>query len=182
MARLKSALAEIVEAGWVGDVEVRILEGPSEYLYGEETALLEVIDGRPPFPRIAPPFRRGIVEVVESEGDADSGSGLAANVQMAGTEDDSPAPPVLVNNVETMANVPAIIAKGAKWFRTARHDRVAGNDRLHHHRRRRASRRVREYRWAHRCAIAIDTAAGGVLARRQRGLRAGRRLERRADR
>ena len=116
--RLKSALAEITEAGWVGDVDVRILEGPSEYLYGEETALLEVIDDRPPFPRIAPPFRRGIVEVVESESDAESGSGLAADVQMAGTEDDSPAPPVLVNNVETMANVPAIIAKGAAWFRT----------------------------------------------------------------
>jgi NADH-quinone oxidoreductase subunit F len=118
VVRLGAALAEIAAAGWIGDIEVKVDEGPSEYLYGEETALLEVIDGRPPFPRIAPPFRRGIVEVVKSEGDADSGSGLAANVQMAGTEDDSPAPPVLVNNVETMANVPAIIAKGAAWFRS----------------------------------------------------------------
>jgi NADH:ubiquinone oxidoreductase subunit F (NADH-binding) len=37
---------------------------------------------------------------------------------MAGTENDSAAPPVLVNNVETIANVPAIIAKGADWFRS----------------------------------------------------------------
>jgi NADH-quinone oxidoreductase subunit F len=118
VVRLHAAVAEVAAAGWVGDIDIRIVEGPSEYLYGEETALLEVIDDRPPFPRIAPPFRRGIVEVVQTEGDAESGSGLAANVQMAGTEDDSAAPPVLVNNVETVANVPAIIAKGAAWFRS----------------------------------------------------------------
>jgi NADH-quinone oxidoreductase subunit F len=116
--RLRSAIAEIDAAGWLGDVEIQVVEGPSEYLYGEETALLEVIDDRPPFPRIAPPFRRGIVEVVESDDDAESGSGLPANVQMARTEDESAAPPVLVNNVETMANVPAIISRGASWFRS----------------------------------------------------------------
>ncbi len=118
VARLESAIAEIVDAGWAGDVDVRVLQGPAEYLYGEETALLEVVDGRPPFPRIAPPFRRGIVEVVTSERDAASGSGLPANVQMAGTEHASAAPPVLVNNVETFANVPGIIAHGAEWFRS----------------------------------------------------------------
>ena len=118
VSRLTAAIAEMDAAGWLDDIDLRIVDGPSEYLFGEETALLEVIDGRPPFPRIAPPFRRGIVEVVADEGDADSGSGLAATVQMAGTEHDSPAPPVLVNNVETFANVPAIIARGAAWFRS----------------------------------------------------------------
>ena len=159
---LRSALAEIVEAGWVGDIEVRVLEGPSEYLYGEETALLEVIDGRPPFPRIAPPFRRGIAEVVESESDADSDSGLAANVQMAGTEGDSPAPPVLVNNVETMANVPGIIAKGAAWFRTLGTAESPGTivctitgDVEHPG--------VMELPMGTSLRVAIDTAAGGVL-------------------
>lgn len=117
LKRLRTAITEIESAGWLGDVEVRLVEGPSEYLYGEETALLEVIDDRPPFPRIAPPFRRGIVEVVESASEADSGSGLAADVQMASADESSAAPPVLVNNVETMANVAAIIAKGAAWFR-----------------------------------------------------------------
>lgn len=118
VTRLHAAIAEVAAAGWLDDVEIRVVEGPSEYLYGEETALLEVIDDRPPFPRIAPPFRRGIVEVVESDDDAESGSGLPANVQMAGNADDNAAPPVLVNNVETMANVAAIVAKGAEWFRS----------------------------------------------------------------
>jgi NADH:ubiquinone oxidoreductase subunit F (NADH-binding) len=36
-------------AGWL-DVPVEVFAGPEEYLYGEETALLESIDGRPPFP------------------------------------------------------------------------------------------------------------------------------------
>jgi NADH-quinone oxidoreductase subunit F len=126
VGRLRAAISEIAAAGWNGEVEIKVVEGPSEYLYGEETALLEVIDDRPPFPRIAPPFRRGIVEVVQTDGDAESGSGLAANVEMAGTEGDSAAPPVLVNNVETMANVPAIIAKGAAWFRSAGTDDSPG--------------------------------------------------------
>ena len=45
------------------------------------------IDGRPPFPRIAPPYRRGVVEVVAGDADADSGSGLVADVRLAGTDD-----------------------------------------------------------------------------------------------
>jgi NADH-quinone oxidoreductase subunit F len=96
---------------------VSVVEGPSEYLFGEETALLEVIDGRPPFPRIAPPFRRGVVEIVASRAGAASGSGSSADVQMAELDGQSVAPPVLANNVETLANVPAIVALGAAWFR-----------------------------------------------------------------
>ncbi len=118
LGRLRAAIDEIVTTGWAGDVDIRIVEGPAEYLFGEETALLEVIDGRPPFPRIAPPFRHGAVELVKSADDADSGSGLAATVQMAATGDNSAAPPTLVNNVETLANVPAILARGAAWFRS----------------------------------------------------------------
>src|SRR5688500_15450175 len=57
--RLRTALAEVEAAGWT-EVTMCIVEGPAEYLYGEETALLEVIDGREPFPRIAPPFRHGV--------------------------------------------------------------------------------------------------------------------------
>ena len=38
-------------------------------LFGEETAMLEALDGRPPFPRIAPPFRRGVDEVVAGGGE-----------------------------------------------------------------------------------------------------------------
>ncbi len=117
LARVRAAVGEAQEAGWAAGVAIDVLEGPDEYLYGEETALLEVLDGRPPFPRIAPPYRRGYDEVVEDDADASSGSGLAADVEMAGQGGGSMAPPALVDNVETLANVPAIIAKGAAWFR-----------------------------------------------------------------
>ncbi|MEZ5229061.1 MAG: hypothetical protein R2710_21060 [Acidimicrobiales bacterium] len=52
--RLMAAIDEINAADWMPGMTVRIVDGPSEYLFGEETALLEVIDGRPPLPRIAP--------------------------------------------------------------------------------------------------------------------------------
>jgi NADH:ubiquinone oxidoreductase subunit F (NADH-binding) len=116
-ARLRSAIAEIREAGWLDDVTLTIFEGPDEYLYGEETALLETIDGRWPFPRIAPPYRRGVREVVETEADVDSGSGLAAHVEMAGSSTALVAAPTLVDNVETLANVARVLAEGEAWFR-----------------------------------------------------------------
>ena len=72
---------------------ISIFEGPNEYLYGEETALLETIDGRYPFPRIAPPYRRGVREVVESPADVGTDSGLSAHVEMAGPGADTEAPP-----------------------------------------------------------------------------------------
>src|SRR6185295_4624766 len=40
VARLHAAVAEAVAAGWIGDIELQIIEGPAEYLYGEETGLL----------------------------------------------------------------------------------------------------------------------------------------------
>ena len=116
--RVRSAIAEVKAAGWAEGVEIVVFEGPDEYLYGEETALLETIDGRYPFPRIAPPFRRGVDEVVETAGDVNTGSGQSSHVEMAGPGADAVAPPALVDNVETLANVPGIIARGGSWFRT----------------------------------------------------------------
>ena len=113
--RVEAAIAEMEAAGWVDRGVLSVFRGPREYLYGEETALLESVAGRPPFPRIAPPWRRGATDVVVDVDDAVSESGLAAPVLMAGTTE---APPALVNNVETIANVPAIIANGAEWFRS----------------------------------------------------------------
>ncbi len=107
--RLERAINEAVEAGWTSDLNIAVVEGPGEYLFGEETALLEVLDGRPPFPRIAPPYRHGIDEV-GAEPRKPAGSLMAA----PGAEG---APPTLVNNVETLANVPGILADGADWFR-----------------------------------------------------------------
>lgn len=117
LARVRQAVEEVRRAGWADGVDLIVFEGPSAYLYGEETALLEAIAGRYPFPRVAPPFRRGVDEVVEHRSDVDSGSNLPAHVEMAGPGGE--APPTLVNNVETLANVPRIISRGSAWFRTS---------------------------------------------------------------
>ena len=118
VGRLYAAIDEVKAAGWAKWASLAVFEGPSEYLYGEETALLEAIDGRYPFPRIAPPWRRGLHEVVETAADVGTGSGLSAHVEMADDQGDTEVPPTLVDNVETLANVPRIIARGANWFRT----------------------------------------------------------------
>jgi NADH-quinone oxidoreductase subunit F len=116
--RMRAAVAEVARYGWTDDVEIDVFAGASGYLYGEETGLLEVIDGRPPFPRIAPPYRQGVDEIVETEGDVDTGSKSPAHVEMASATHETPAPPTLVDNVETLANVPRILADGAEWFRS----------------------------------------------------------------
>ena len=117
---LRSAIDQMRKAGWASTVQVFIVEGPSEYLYGEETALLEVIAGRSPFPRVAPPFRHGVDEVGAAVATAASG------VHMAGPEDEALTPPTLVNNVETFANAAAILAEGPDWFRAVGTDESPG--------------------------------------------------------
>ena len=107
LGAVRRAAGEITAAGWSGPVTIDVIGGPSEYLFGEETALLEVIEGRPPFPRVTPPYRRGA-------DDAGGGRESAADVVMAGVGE---AAPTLANNVETLANVPGIVAHGASWFR-----------------------------------------------------------------
>lgn len=109
--RLTQAIEEMSAAGWTKGVAVSVAIGPEEYLFGEETALMEVLDGRPPFPRIAAPYRHGVIEV----GTAPDQPG---GVLLALPGGDG-APPTLANNVETIANVPAILAEGADWFRSA---------------------------------------------------------------
>ena len=115
LERLRWAADEICAAGWADEgrhpIGIEVFAGPNEYLYGEETALLEVLDGRAPFPRIAPPFRHGVDEM----GD---GTLSTADVAMAGPGPTTPAPPTLVNNTETMANVPGIVTEGPDWFRS----------------------------------------------------------------
>ena len=117
IARMRAAIDEMQTWDLAAGVQLSLLEGPPEYLLGEETALLEAIDGRYPFPRIAPPYRRGTDEVVEHADDVTSGSGLSAHVEMAGAESDNEVPPTLVDNVETLAHVAVAMAEGADWFR-----------------------------------------------------------------
>jgi NADH-quinone oxidoreductase subunit F len=89
-SRVDAAIEELDEAGWSKGVTVECVARSDRYLLGEETAMLEVLDGRPPFPRVAPPYRDGV---------------------------DAHHPVTLVNNVETLANVPAIVLEGPEAFR-----------------------------------------------------------------
>ena len=107
---LMRAASEMQEAGICPDCEIRVVTGPDEYLFGEEKALLEVIEGKPPLPRLLAPYEHG----------------LFATAPQAGWEATEPQPgqprahesnPTLVNNVETLSNVPHILARGADWFR-----------------------------------------------------------------
>src|SRR5688572_21384016 len=113
--RVEAAIAEIERAGWCGEVVVRCFAGPEEYLFGEETGLLEALEGRPPFPRLAPPYRRGATEVAGGEQLPDAESNLSAGIGLAGA---TAAPPALVDNVETLAHVAWIVADGPDAFRS----------------------------------------------------------------
>lgn len=124
--RVEGAIAEMEAAEWCEGVAVRCVVGPEEYLFGEETALLEVLAGRPPMPRIAPPFRRGVTEVVGSADDVDDETSASAHVEMAGQGHDTDAPPALVDNVETLAHVPWIVADGPDAFRARGTDATPG--------------------------------------------------------
>ena len=106
-ANVTRAIAEMQEAGICSDCEIAVVAGPDEYLFGEEKAMLEVIEGRGPLPRLFPPHEHGLFATA-------SVSGWEGTSNAAG----SVSNPTLVNNVETLSNVPWILALGADWFRT----------------------------------------------------------------
>ena len=91
---LQNALLEMAGADLLGGVAVEMVGGPDEYLFGEEKALLEVLEGNLPMPRIVPPFMEGLFRTPGSPN------------------------PTVVNNVETLANIPHILREGAEWFRS----------------------------------------------------------------
>ena len=99
MKRLQDAVDEAYEAGYIGknilrskfDLEVRVVYGAGAYICGEETALLESLEGRKGYPRLKPPFP------------ANAGGGLFRQ-------------PTAVNNVETLANLPPIIEMGGDEY------------------------------------------------------------------
>ena len=91
LKRVRSAIDEFQANKVATDVNITVVEGPDSYLFGEETGLLEVIDGRGPFPRVAPPYRRGI-----EPQDRNRERNMASNVQLA-TETGSAESPALAN-------------------------------------------------------------------------------------
>ena len=54
------AIIEMQDAGICRDCEIVVVAGPDDYLYGEEKALLEVIEGNAPLPRSLPPYQHGL--------------------------------------------------------------------------------------------------------------------------
>ena len=109
--RIATAIAECTEAQLFADLTIELVLGPDEYLFGEEKALLEVIEGHDPLPRLLPPYEHGL---------------FATDIQTGWQSVDEPPArgaegqpnPTLVNNVETLAHVPRIIRDGADWFRS----------------------------------------------------------------
>jgi NADH-quinone oxidoreductase subunit F/NADP-reducing hydrogenase subunit HndC len=95
--RLKVAIAQAKERGFLGkrimgtdvDLEIIIKMGAGAFVCGEETALIHSIEGKRGMPRPRPPFP--------------AVSGLFGK-------------PTIINNVETLANVPAILRNGPEWF------------------------------------------------------------------
>ncbi|GAB3416778.1 complex I 51 kDa subunit family protein [Flindersiella endophytica] len=95
--RLQQAVADAYAAGYIGkdvlgsgyDLDVVVHAGAGAYICGEETALLDSLEGRRGQPRLRPPF-----PAVE---------GLYAS-------------PTVINNVESIASVPGILRHGAEWY------------------------------------------------------------------
>jgi NADH-quinone oxidoreductase subunit F len=95
--RVQQAVQQARDAGYLGtnilgsgfDLEVVVHAGAGAYICGEETALLDSLEGRRGQPRLRPPFP--------------AVAGLYAS-------------PTVINNVETIASVPSILANGADWF------------------------------------------------------------------
>ena len=98
-AALDRKIAEMEEAGYLGeklfgtDYSLRIYThlGAGAYICGEETALLESLEGKRGQPRVRPPFPPSF--------------GLYGK-------------PTIINNVETFTNVPMILANGAEWYKS----------------------------------------------------------------
>ncbi len=98
LRKVASAVAEARRAGFIGtnilgtgfDLEVVVHAGAGAYICGEETALLDSLEGFRGQPRLKPPFP--------------AVAGLYAS-------------PTVINNVETICNIPYILDRGVDWFR-----------------------------------------------------------------
>ncbi|MBK5221442.1 MAG: SLBB domain-containing protein [Acidimicrobiia bacterium] len=118
--RLTRAIEEMQEAGICRDCTITVVQGPEEYLFGEEKAMLEVIEGNAPLPRLLPPYEHGLFATAPQ-------TGWVAKDPEPGQTGRFESNPTLVNNIETLANVPHILARGVEWFRSMGTDDSPGN-------------------------------------------------------
>ncbi|HTD51115.1 MAG TPA: NADH-ubiquinone oxidoreductase-F iron-sulfur binding region domain-containing protein [Acidimicrobiia bacterium] len=109
---LEQAMREMADADLLCDAPISLIAGPEEYLFGEEKALLEVVEGNDPMPRWLPPYLHGLYAAAPQEG-------WSAGPAMADSTDVRVGSnPTLVTNVETLAHVRLIVTRGADWYRT----------------------------------------------------------------
>jgi len=107
ISRLEHAISRTRDAGLLGynilgsgfNFEVTLRKGPGAFVCGEETALIASLEGRRGMPQSKPPYP--------------ATSGLHRK-------------PTIINNVETLSNVPVIIGKGPKWYSTIGVERNSG--------------------------------------------------------
>ena len=107
LRRLQAAVREAYEAGFLGknvlgtdfDLELTVHGGAGAYICGEETALLDSLEGKRGQPRLRPPFP--------------AIAGLYAS-------------PTVVNNVESIGSVPAIVRNGVDWFKSMGSEKSPG--------------------------------------------------------
>jgi NADH:ubiquinone oxidoreductase subunit F (NADH-binding) len=114
------AVAEMQKAGICTDCQITVVSGPDEYLYGEEKAMLEVVEGRDPLPRLFPPYQHGLFATAPQ-------TGWEATGPEPGHSGRHESNPTLVNNAETLSNLAHILARGADWFRAMGTEASPGN-------------------------------------------------------
>jgi len=105
---LARAAQEMQDHGLLGSVPLTIVTGPDDYLFGEETGLLEVVEGADPLPRAVPPYVTGLFTTTPAVGWSSGPVAVEDTSAVASN-------PTLVSNVETFANVAPIVARGAAW-------------------------------------------------------------------
>jgi NADH-quinone oxidoreductase subunit F len=116
--RLAAAIDQFAAAGLLDDTPVQVVLGPDHYLFGEETGLLQVIEGEAPMPRNVPPYIHGLFATVPAAGWSAAPSGVVT--------DFSASNPTVVNNVETLATVAQVLARGPEWHRSLGTERSPG--------------------------------------------------------
>jgi NADH-quinone oxidoreductase subunit F len=107
ITRMEKAIEQCKDAGYLGEsildsgfsFDIKIKEGAGAFVCGEETALIASIEGERGMPRPRPPF--------------------PANKGLWGH-------PTIINNVETLANLPHIINNGAEWYKSIGTERSTG--------------------------------------------------------
>ena len=157
-ASVRRAIGEIEAAGWLRDVTITIVTGPEEYLFGEEKALLEVIEGNEPLPRLAAavparPVRHGAAARLAGARGGGGSRGSPRIEPDPGQQRRDPRP----GGVDPRPR--------GRCVPRCRHDGIARHGAVHDRRRRRATRRWSRCRWGRPCGRSSSSCGGPLPGR-----------------